>query len=130
MVDLSRTENPVQYVTNFQDLVSTPFNGKINAICWTRKLTGDFCEIDKKVTLSGNITEIEQEELCDLQLSKQGLLAREILLNDLKLLKAHGASPVLNVIKLNPLSSCADNACSFPRIYSSNRLFSFIRLRT
>lgn len=98
MVDLSRTENTVQYVTNFQDLVSTPFNGKINAICWTRKLTGDFSEIVKKVTLSGNITEIEQEELCKLQLSEQGQLAREILLNDLKLLKAHGASPVLNVI--------------------------------
>lgn len=99
MVDLSRTENPVQYVTNFQDLVSTPFSGKINAICWTRKLIGDFSEIVKKVTLSRNITEIEQEELCKLQLSEQGQLAREILLNDLKLLKAHGASPVLNVIK-------------------------------
>ena len=108
MVDLSRTENPVQYVTNFQDLVSTPFNGKINAICWTRKLTGDFSEIVKKVMLSGNITEIEQEELCELQLSKQGQLAREILLNDLKLLKAHGASPVLNVIK------CYDRDETYP----------------
>jgi hypothetical protein len=31
-------------------------------------------------------------------LSEQGQLAREILLDDLKLLKAHGASPILNVI--------------------------------
>jgi len=98
MVDLFHTEQHIHYVTIFQDLVSTPFNGAINAICWTRKLAGDFSEIVKKVALSGNITEIDQEELCELQLSEQGQLARDILLNDLKLLKAHGASPVLNVI--------------------------------
>lgn len=75
-----------------------PFNGAINAICWTRELTFDFFEIVKKITLSGNITEIEEEELHALQLSEQGQLAREVLLNDLKALKAHGASPALNVI--------------------------------
>jgi len=88
----------IHYVTNFQDLTSTPFNGVINAICWTRELIGDFAEIAKKVVPTGNITVIEQEELWDLQLSEQGQLARGILLNDLKALKAHGASPVINVI--------------------------------
>jgi len=99
MIDLSHAEKHIYRVTNFQDLVSTPFTGEINAICWTRKLTGDFSEIAKKVALRENITVIEQEELCELQLSEQGQLAREILLNDLKVLKAYGASPVLNVIK-------------------------------
>jgi len=98
MVDLPQAENQIHYVTNFQDLTSTPFNGVINAICWTRELIGDFSEIVKKVELTGNITAIEQGELCELQLSEQGELAREILLNDLKALKAHGASPILNVI--------------------------------
>lgn len=98
MIDLSYTENQIHCVTSFQDLVSTPFNGEMNAICWTRELTGDFSEIIKKVELSGNITLIEQEELRELQLSEQGQLAREILLNDLKVLEAHGASPILNVI--------------------------------
>lgn len=98
MINLS-AGNQIQYVTNFQDLVSTPFNGDMNAICWTRKLTGDFSEIVEKVTLDGNITTIEEEELRGLQLSEQGELAREILLHDFELLKAHGASPVLNVIK-------------------------------
>lgn len=83
---------------NFQDLVSTPFSGVINAICWSRQLTGDFSEIVGKLALSGNITTIEQEELQELQLSEQGQLAREIILNDLAALKAHGASPTLNVI--------------------------------
>jgi hypothetical protein len=103
MIDLFHAENQIHYVTNFQDLVSTSFHGEMNAVCWTRELKGDFSEIVKKVELSAaaeeNITTIEQDELCELPLSEQGQLAREILLNDLKLLKAHGASPILNVIK-------------------------------
>jgi hypothetical protein len=98
MIDLSPAEHQIHCVTNFQDLISTPFHGEMNAICWPRQLTGDFSEIVEKVTLSGNITTIEQAELCALQLSVQGHLAREILLNDLQLLEAHGASPILNVI--------------------------------
>lgn len=99
MIDLSQTENQVHCVTNFQNLVSTPFHGEINALCWTRKLIGDFSEIVEKVELNGNIVALGQEELRELQLSEQGQLAREIILNDLKMLKRHGAAPVLNVIK-------------------------------
>lgn len=98
MIDQFRDQNQVHCVTDFQDLVSTPFHGEINAICWTRELTGDFQEIVQKVKLEGNISGIEQEELRELVLSKQGQLAREIILNDLELLRAHGASPVLNVL--------------------------------
>ena len=99
MIDPSPTEKQIHYVNNFQDLISTSFHGQINAICWTRQLIGDFSEIVKKVELNENITTLEEEELLALQLSKQGQLARTILLNDLKLLKVHGASPTLNVIK-------------------------------
>lgn len=95
----SPTEKQIHRVTNFEDLVSTPFQGMMNAICWKRELVGDFSEIVEKIELDGNIAVIEPEELLTLQLSEQGQLAREILLDDLKLLKAHGASPVLNVIK-------------------------------
>lgn len=89
----------INRVTNFHDLVSTPFAGEINAICWARDLQGDFSEIVEKLILSENIKEIKEEELYELQLSDQGNLAREILLNDMNLLKHHGASPVLNLIK-------------------------------
>jgi len=99
MINLSHSTNQIQSVTNFQDLVSTPFHGEMNAICWTRKLTGDFSEIANKVELNGNIATLDQDGLFELQLSEQGQLAREILLNDLKLLKDHGASPILNLIK-------------------------------
>jgi hypothetical protein len=98
MIDLSLAERQIHCVTNFQDLVSTSFGGETNAICWTRKLAGDFSEIVNKIELRGNITAIEQEELHELKLSEQGQLAREILLNDLEILRDYGASPILNVI--------------------------------
>ncbi|MBW8684760.1 DUF1826 domain-containing protein [Chitinophaga rhizophila] len=98
MIDLSHAEGQIQCVGSFHDLVSTPFSGRINAICWSRQLAGNFSEIVDKVTVTGNITTLEPEELCALQLTEQGELAREILLNDFQLLKAHGASPMLNVI--------------------------------
>ena len=99
MIDLSQHEHQIQCVTNFQDLVSTPFHGAINALCWTRQLIGDFAEIVEKAALDENITVLDEEVLRGLQLSEMGQLAREILLNDLKLLTAYGADPVLNVIK-------------------------------
>lgn len=66
---------------------------------WTRQLSGDFAEIANQIELNENIAVLDQEELLVLPLSEQGQLAREILLHDLKALKAHGASPILNVIK-------------------------------
>ena len=104
----SNEPNQVQCVTNFQDLVSTPFQGEINANCWTRELKGDFSEIVDKVELIGNMAELDPKELLELQLSEQGQLARETLLNDLKVLKAHGASPILNLIK------CYDRDDAYP----------------
>lgn len=108
MIDLLNSEKQIHCVTNFEDLVSTPFYKEINAICWTRKLVGDFSEIVNKLELNGNIAEINKEELYELKLSDEGQIAREILLNDLKVLKAHGASPILNVIK------CYERDDSYP----------------
>jgi hypothetical protein len=99
MIDVSLDENQIQYVTNFQDLISSSFKGEVNAICYSRKLIGDFSEIVKKIELDGNMAELHPEELLELKLSEQGQLARQILLNDLKILKDHGASPTLNIIK-------------------------------
>lgn len=98
-MDLTHSTNHVRAVTNFQDLVSTPFHGEMNALCWQRELGGDFSEIVKKIKQNENIMVLDEKELLELQLSEQGQIARETLLNDLKLLKDHGASPVLNLIK-------------------------------
>jgi len=89
----------IQKVPTLKTLLTTPFQGAINAICWQRQLKGDFAEIVQQVELSENMTTLGLEELLALELSERGALARETLLNDLKVLKAHGASPILNVIK-------------------------------
>ncbi len=99
MPDPSHTHKQIQIVTSFQDLVSTPFRGDVNALCWSRELIGDFSEIVNKIELNGNMAVVDEVQLRELQLSEQGQLAREILLSDLELLKSYGASPVLNVIK-------------------------------
>ena len=99
MIDTSNINNQIQRVTNFQDLIATPFQGKTNALCWTRNLIGDFSEIVKKLDLKEDMVIVETADLHELDLSEQGQLAREILLNDLKILEAHGASPILNLIK-------------------------------
>ncbi|MBK8611680.1 MAG: hypothetical protein IPL84_17540 [Chitinophagaceae bacterium] len=99
MINLSDTEHQNNCVSNFDDLVSTPFHGDRNAICWARKLTGNFAEIVNKVTLTENIVVLDEEDLLALKLSEHGQLARNTLLADFKLLKAHGASPTLNIIR-------------------------------
>ena len=92
-------EEQIRYVEDFQNLVSTVFQDKINAVCWKRKLVGNYKEIIDKISLNENITSLEEDELLALELSEDGQLAREIILADLKLLKDYGASPVLNVIQ-------------------------------
>ena len=99
MINLPDADNQILCVMNFNDLVFTPFDGAINAICWSRTLKGDFAEIMEQITVNENIVVLEEEQLYALELSEQGQLAREILLNDLKLLTDHGASPTLNVIR-------------------------------
>jgi hypothetical protein len=99
MINLSHTENQIKNATNFKDLITSPFQGEVNAMCWNRNLIGNFSEIINKVVLKENITILLPEELHELALSEEGKLARKILLNDLKLLKEHGALPTLNIIK-------------------------------
>ncbi len=100
MIDnLPGNEDQIRCVSNFEELVSTPFDGAMNALCWSRTLTGNFEEIVNKIDLNENIRVLHEEDLLALPLSDEGKLAREILLDDLKLLKAYGASPMLNVIR-------------------------------
>lgn len=108
MIDIAHAARHFHSVTNFKELVSTPFQQDINAICWTRNLKGDFAEIVGKVALTENIAVLDEAELRALELSEQGQLAREILLDDLMVLKAHGAAPVLNVIR------CYDRDDAYP----------------
>lgn len=91
--------NQVGEVASFSELVTTRFQGNMNALCWHRNLDGDFKEIVTQLLLKENITEVTPKELLTLQLSENGNIARQIILNDLKLLTDFGASPSLNLLK-------------------------------
>jgi hypothetical protein len=86
-------------VSTFSELVNTDFVGEMNALCWYRNLEGDFAAIVDKLQLKENMTEVDPKELLALQLSEKGNIAREIILNDLRLLADFGASPTLNLLK-------------------------------
>lgn len=86
-------------VSDFSELVHTNFQRTVNAICWERNLEGDFKEIVSKLELKDNITVVSPENLLALQLSGKGSKARDIILNDLKLLTDFGALPSLNLLK-------------------------------
>lgn len=99
MENITHVKNQIQCVSNFQDFVSVPFDEKINTICWNRKLMGDFYEIVRQLEFNENIVELHPDALLELKLSEQGQLARKIILKDMEILKAHGASPTLNLIE-------------------------------
>ena len=99
MTDSHLSAHHIHKVANFQDLISTPFKGEINAMCWSRNLEGDFTEIVEKIEFDEEMVIVSIDQLRALKLREQGKLARKILINDLNLLEAQGASPILNLIK-------------------------------
>jgi len=93
------SSSQIGIVNTFSELVHTDFKEEMNALCWHRNLDGDFKEIANQLSLKENITEVSPEDLMALSLSEKGNIAREIILNDLKLLTEFGASPSLNLLK-------------------------------
>jgi hypothetical protein len=86
-------------VSTFSELVHTAFKGERNVLCWHRNLEGDFAAIVGQLQLKENITEVCPKDLLALQLSEKGNIAREIILNDMRLLADFGASPSINLLK-------------------------------
>ncbi|WP_269685015.1 DUF1826 domain-containing protein [Flavobacterium lacustre] len=99
MHNIFSDSNQIGTVSGFSELVHTDFKGERNALCWYRNLDGDFNEIVAKLKIKENITEVYPKDLLALQLSEKGNIAREIILNDLRLLTDFGASPALNLLK-------------------------------
>lgn len=92
----------IQIVNSYQDLITTPFSGIVNALGWIRNLEGDFKEIVDLIPLTDTVTEISIDELQGLTLSPLGQKARTIILEDYKNLEALGAQPQLNLISAYP----------------------------
>lgn len=92
----------IKVVESFDELVSTPFGDGINALCWRRTLTGDFTEVAEHLAVSKEITTLDEASLRTLALSAAGRVAIEILIEDQRLLRAAGLSPILDCIHAYP----------------------------
>ena len=111
----SNSTNPIFFVSNFNELITTPFKENYNVICWKRILVGDFEEIINEISSEENIIEVSEVDLLALNLSKNGEIARDTILTDLKFLSNLGFAPVLNIIDHYE----ADEDLFFPRdVYS------------
>jgi hypothetical protein len=92
----------IQRVKNFQELVTTPFAGGVNALCWERALPGDFGEVVQRLGIPEGITALDEAQLLALPVSAPGRAAIELLLEDQRRLRDHGLSPSLDCIHSYP----------------------------
>ena len=95
-------DNQIKKVSSFNELANTKFEKINNALCWERNLIGNFEEIVLKLQLKENVSEIPIDDLLSLQLSENGNIARQIIINDLQLLTDFGASLQIPVILITP----------------------------
>jgi hypothetical protein len=85
-------------VRSFTELLTTPFAGDVNALCWERTLPGDYAEVIAKLGPGQGIVAIDDERLRALDLSLAGRLAAEAMLADQQLLRDHELAPSLNCV--------------------------------
>jgi hypothetical protein len=92
----------VKCVSSFHELVTTPFSGGVNALCWPRILEGDFNEVVAHLTAGDDIATLDDASLRALPLTPSGRAAVEILIEDQERLRSLGLSPVLDCIQRYP----------------------------
>jgi len=92
----------IKVVKSFQELISTPLDGELNALCWERTLPGDFGEIVERLGVKEGSVTVEDDVLLDLSLSAAGTVARDILLEDQQLLRSFDLAPILDCIHSSP----------------------------
>jgi hypothetical protein len=92
----------IRHVGSFDDLVSTPFENGINALCWARELAGDYAEIAGKLETTEDLIVLEERDLLSLEVSGSGKIAIAQILSDMHLLRDRGRDPVFNRISAYP----------------------------
>lgn len=88
----------IRRVRDFHELVTTPFAGGVNALCWERALPGDFGEVVTLLGAGEGIETLDEARLMALPAGEAGRVAVEVLLDDLRRLREHALDPVLNCI--------------------------------
>ncbi len=92
----------IRHVRSFHELAHTPFAGGVNALCWERKLNGDFGEVIRLLGPGEGIINLDEAALSALPVSPAGRVAVEIMREDLRLLRELNLAPVLNCIHAYP----------------------------
>jgi len=92
----------IKPVHSFDELLNTPFADGINALCWERKLAGDFGEVIAQLTGDEGINRLSEAQLRELSVSPAGQQAIDAMLEDLRLLQQQGLAPELNCITAYP----------------------------
>lgn len=92
----------IKRVHSFEELVTTRFADGVNALCWQRELPADFGEVVAAIGASEGITSLDEPTLQALAVSADGRAAIDFLVEDLRLLRDQGLSPVLDCIQGYP----------------------------
>lgn len=94
----------IKVVASFDELISTPLDNGINALCWQREpVTAEgFREIVENLGVIEEITPLDEDDLNALSLSDAGKAARRLLIQDQRLLRNAGLDPMLDCIPAYP----------------------------
>jgi hypothetical protein len=92
----------IKFVSDFDELVGTPFDVGVNALCWPRRLEGDFQELTQLLhqqsEAEAGVTVVDEGVLSALRPSAAGALARDAIARDLALLSERDLQPELNCV--------------------------------
>lgn len=88
----------VRIVHSFEDLASARFENGVNALCWPRRLDGDFSELIRPLGPGEGIVSLDEDDLEALELTPAGRLAANVMLEDARRLRELGLEPELNCI--------------------------------
>lgn len=97
-LDLPADYPRIRVVNSFQELATTRFADGVNALCWPRRLAGDFAEVVAQFGPGEGIVSLDEDRLRRLSVSDAGRKAIETLLEDQRLLRDLALDPVLNCI--------------------------------
>ncbi|QYM79639.1 DUF1826 domain-containing protein [Horticoccus luteus] len=92
----------MKIVSTFDELAATPFADGVNALCWSRPLTGDFAALVAALGPVANIIPLDAARLPSLSLDVSARAAADFLLADQQRLRALGLSPNLDCIAAYP----------------------------
>jgi hypothetical protein len=88
----------IKTVQSFDELATTPLENGVNALCWSRSLSGDFGELVERLDVSEGIATLDDSRLNNLELSAAGRAAVGTLIGDQQLLRSLGLAPHLDCI--------------------------------